>query len=165
MAHFVFIDSTNTVKEVAVIPNEALIDSDGNENEQLGIQYCIDNYPMIDSSSGAWLQCSYNGRIRGRYPGYGYTYSFEEDIFIEPQPFPSWVRSGSIWIPPINYPESSAPGWPEESNAGWRWDESSLSWVGMEFMFQLNEETQQWETKNSLNTPPNSNAAEGLTII
>ena len=44
---------------------------------------------------------SYNGNIRGVYAGIGYAYNETEDIFITPQPYPSWVRSGSFWNPPI----------------------------------------------------------------
>ena len=39
MAHFVRLDSNNVVVEVVVVPDEAVIDENGQENEQLGIQW------------------------------------------------------------------------------------------------------------------------------
>jgi hypothetical protein len=62
---------------------------------------------------------SYNSNIRGTYAGIGYTYNPDEDIFIAPQPYPSWIRSGSFWNPPTPMP----------TEGFWSWDESSLSWV------------------------------------
>jgi hypothetical protein len=35
--------------------------------------------------SGIWVQCSYNGSFRGCYPGQGYTYDAEADVFVAPQ--------------------------------------------------------------------------------
>ena len=39
MADFVRLDSNNVVVEVVVVPDEAVIDENGQENEQLGIQW------------------------------------------------------------------------------------------------------------------------------
>ncbi len=144
MAHFVFIDKNNIVQEIAVIDNQHVVDENGNEIEQLGIAFCIENYPMIDSASGRWIQASYNGKIRGLYPGYGYSYSDDEDIFISPQPFSSWIRNGSHWDSPTPMPENAAPGWPSESRDSWQWDEESLSWVPRESPFRWDEVSEQW---------------------
>ena len=62
---------------------------------------------------------SYNSNIRGTYAGIGYTYNPDEDIFITPQPYPSWIRSGSFWNPLTPMP----------TEGEWYWDETSLSWV------------------------------------
>jgi hypothetical protein len=62
---------------------------------------------------------SYNSKIRGTYAGIGYTYNADEDIFVTPQPYPSWSRSGSFWNPPTPMP----------TEGEWYWDESSLNWV------------------------------------
>ena len=63
---------------------------------------------------------SYNSKIRGTYAGIGHSYNEEEDIFIAPQPYPSWIRSGSFWQAPEPMPE--------DGNF-YRWDEESLSWI------------------------------------
>jgi hypothetical protein len=47
---------------------------------------------------------SYNATIRGKYAGIGDTYNEEEDIFIVPQPFASWIRVGSFWEAPMAKP-------------------------------------------------------------
>jgi hypothetical protein len=39
--------------------------------------------------------------------------------FYPPQPYPSWIRSGSFWNAPTPMP----------TEGRWTWDESSLSWV------------------------------------
>lgn len=46
-------------------------------------------------SNELWLQCSYNNNIRGIYPGIGYAYDPELDIFVEPErePPPVWGES------------------------------------------------------------------------
>ncbi len=167
MAHFVFIDKNNIVQEIAIIDNQHVVDENGNEIEQLGIAFCIENYPMIDHASGRWIQASYNGRIRGIYPGYGYSYSDNEDIFISPQPFSSWIRNGSHWDPPIAMPENAAPGWPNELIDSWQWDEESLSWVPRESPFRWDVVSEQWiidqEFFNAM-APPQA-VQPGITIL
>jgi hypothetical protein len=64
------------------------------------------------------IRTSYNSRIRGTYAGIGYSYNADEDIFITPQPYPSWHRVGSFWEAPTPMPSD-----------GWHtWNEETLSW-------------------------------------
>ena len=113
MAHFAKLDTDNNVLAVHVVNND-VITVNGIESEQAGIDFLTNLYGYT-----LWKQTSYNGNIRGTYAGVGYTYNPDEDIFIAPQPYPSWSRSGSFWNPPTARPEGM----------NWYWDESSLSWV------------------------------------
>jgi hypothetical protein len=79
MAHFARIDSDNKVQEVIVVNNDVLIDENGEEQETLG-QAFISSLGM----EGTWLQCSYNGNIRGVFPGFDFTYDPELDEFVQP---------------------------------------------------------------------------------
>jgi hypothetical protein len=62
---------------------------------------------------------SYNNKIHGTYAGIGFTYNQSEDIFIAPQPYPSWIRSGSYWNSPTPRPEDGQ---------FYSWNEATLSW-------------------------------------
>jgi hypothetical protein len=109
VSHWAEIDNNNIVLRVTVGDNN---DPTGDE----GYQWLIDNL------GGTWIKTSYNSNIRGIYAGIGYTYNPDEDIFVTPQPYPSWVRSGSFWNSPTPMP----------TEGRWSWDESSLSWVEVE---------------------------------
>jgi hypothetical protein len=78
MAHFAELDENNIVKQVIVIHNNELLDEDGTESEQKGIDFCIAHY------GGTWIQTSYNGTFRGTYAGSGYFYDKTLDEFIAP---------------------------------------------------------------------------------
>jgi hypothetical protein len=106
VSHWAEIDNDNKVIRVLVGDNN---DPAGDE----GYQWLVDNL------GGTWIKTSYNSKIRGTYAGIGYTYNPDEDIFVTPQPYPSWIRSGSFWNPPTPMP----------TEGFWNWDESSLSWV------------------------------------
>ena len=80
---------------------------------------------------GAWIQTSYNthagqhpeGRpLRKNYAGVGYVYDSVRDAFYAPQPFASWSldEETCTWQPPVAYPSDGN---------GYKWDESSVSWV------------------------------------
>ena len=104
MAHFAEIDSTNTVLRVIVVADE---------NEANGAEWC---HNLL---GGAWVQTSYNGRIRKQYAGIGYTYDAVKDQFVAPQPFASWsLDSNNDWQAPTPKPEGS-----------FDWDEETLAWV------------------------------------
>lgn len=76
MAHFAEIQN-GIVARVIVINNEVLTDENGNENEQLGIEFC----QML--FGGEWVQTSYNANMRGKFAGIGDLYDSETDEFKE----------------------------------------------------------------------------------
>lgn len=116
MAHFAKLDSDNKVIHVSVVNNLDILDSDGNESEQVGIEYLR----KIHNHSN-WKQTSYNGKFRKNYAGLGYTYDQRLDAFIPPQPYPSWRLNEDLggWEPPIPYPSG---------DEFYMWDENSKSW-------------------------------------
>jgi len=104
MAHFAEIDSNNKVSRVIVVADE---------HEANGAEWCS------SLLGGVWVQTSYNSRIRKQYAGIGFTYDAEADVFIAPQPFPSWsLDDNHDWQAPTPKPEGD-----------WVWDESDLAWV------------------------------------
>lgn len=69
---------------------------------------------------GEWIQTSYNGNFRKRYACIGSTYDRDADVFIDPQPYPSWeLDANHDWQPPIPMPESGDH----------YWDEANLTWL------------------------------------
>lgn len=78
MAHFAKINDNNAVEQVIVVNNEVLLDSEGVEQEALGVAFCEELF------GGKWIQTSYNGNFRGRYAGVGMIYDPVADEFIAP---------------------------------------------------------------------------------
>lgn len=73
-----------------------------------------------DFFGGTWKQTSYNGNMRKQFAGVGYTYDEINDVFVSPQPFPSWtLDSNHDWRPPTARPDGP----------GWVWDEDTLAWI------------------------------------
>jgi hypothetical protein len=107
MSHWAELNEDNKVIRVLVGDNN---DPAGDE----GYQWLIDNL------GGTWIKTSYNSKIRGTYAGIGYSYNEEEDIFVVPQPYPSWNRVGSFWQAPEPRPEDDKM---------YTWDEETLSWI------------------------------------
>lgn len=116
MAYFAQIDEDGTVLQVISISNDTAPDPAPAQAEPLGQAFIADTLGL----SGEWRQTSYNGSFRRRYAGIGWRYDSERDVFIEPQPFPSWALDADYdWQPPTPMP----------TEGEWRWDEDSLSWV------------------------------------
>jgi hypothetical protein len=82
MAHFAWLNSNNIVYQVSVVDNANLLDENGNESEAVGIAYLT----QVHGEGKTWKQTSYNGTMRGRYAGIGYTYDAELDEFVPPAP-------------------------------------------------------------------------------
>ena len=141
MAHFAKLDSNNNVTRVLVVDDS---NSGGGElaTENVGIGF-LQNMFGGDTN---WKQTSYNRNLRGNYAGIGYTYMTgvrtlcvaSTDIFIDPQPAPSWsvgIQTAK-WYPPDNPGEAPALT-VSEADAGkyYEWDESrytadpSTAWV------------------------------------
>jgi hypothetical protein len=118
MAHFAKLDNRNKVISVEVVVNEVITDADGNEQEQVGIEFLTQLYGGV----GWYKQTSYNGTFRKNYAGVGFTYDLNRDAFIAPQPYPSWtlVEATCKWTAPVAYPDDGKD---------YDWNEASTNWV------------------------------------
>jgi len=76
MAHFAELNDSDIVQRVIVVNNNILLDSNDEESEQLGINFCNSLF------GGKWIQTSYNGSFRDKFAGIGYQYDSIQDIFI-----------------------------------------------------------------------------------
>jgi hypothetical protein len=127
MAYFAKIKN-NIVIDVNCIVNEVIKDSNGVEQEQLGINFLRTFYNEPDA---IWKQTSYNtvggvhllGGIpfRKNYAGIGYTYDQTRDAFISPKPFNSWILNEDTcnWNAPVAYPTDGQK---------YYWNEEILNW-------------------------------------
>jgi hypothetical protein len=127
MASFAKIGLNNKVIEVLSVINEVLHDSNGVEQEAIGIDFLtkLTGYPL-------WKQTSYNTHggvhnnggtpLRKNHAGVGYTYDEERDAFIPRKPFNSWVLNEStcLWEAPVAMPTD---------DQRYYWDENTTSWL------------------------------------
>lgn len=88
-----------------------------------------------------WIETSYNTRggiyylpnsdtpdpdqskaLRANYAGAGDTYDSINDVFYDPQPYPSWIINAPTWKwqAPVPYPTDGK---------NYIWDEATVSWV------------------------------------
>jgi hypothetical protein len=115
MAHFAQLEN-NIVTKVIVVSNQDILDENGQENEQKGIDFCS------NLLGGTWKQTSYNAKIRKNYAGVGYTYDEGRDAFIAPKPFNSWLLNEETcqWKAPVEMPTDGKM---------YSWNEATTSWV------------------------------------
>lgn len=124
MAHFAEIDNNNIVKRVVVVSDNDCRDQYGNESEVIGAQFC---HNLL---GGRWIQTSYNNRIRKQYAGNGYYYDESADVFVAPQPYPSWTLDANHdWQPPVARPTEGFWLWSEEQQI---WTELPVSIINDE---------------------------------
>jgi hypothetical protein len=126
MASFAKIGLNNKVIEVLSIVNEVLHDSNGVEQESIGIDFLtkLTGYPV-------WKQTSYNTYggvhssggtpLRKNFAGIGYIYDEDRDAFIPKKPFNSWVLNEDTcqWEAPVAMPIN---------DNRYSWNESTLTW-------------------------------------
>jgi hypothetical protein len=107
MAHFAEIDENGIVRQVLVVPDQ---------QEHRGQDFLAVDLGL----GGTWVQTSYNNRIRKQYAGIGFKYDADADVFIAPQPFPSWaLDKNHDWQPPVAKPEDGLI---------YTWNEELLNW-------------------------------------
>ena len=128
MASFAKIEN-NIVTTVVSVVNEVIKDSNGIEQEQLGINFLRTLY---NEPNAIWKQTSYNtvGGVhslggtpfRKNHAGIGYTYDETKDAFIAPKPYNSWILNEDTcqWKSPIPYPNDSDE---------YVWNEEAQSWT------------------------------------
>lgn len=126
MAHFAQLDQDNIITQVIVVSNDVIIDNTGQESEELGIAFCQSLY----GEDTCWVQTSYNGNLRKRYAGIGYTYDTVLDAFVAPQPYPSWLldAESAAWVAPIPQPQDELG--PDQR---YIWSEDQQTWQILEF--------------------------------
>jgi hypothetical protein len=120
MAHFAELDNNNVVLRVVVVNNSDITDTNGNEVESIGQQFCYNLY------GGRWIQTSYNGSFRKHFAGKGFTYQEDIDMFIPFKPYASWILNDStkLWEPPIVEPKDDLM---------YEWDEETVNWKALTF--------------------------------
>jgi hypothetical protein len=128
MATFAKIEN-NIVTTVISVVNEVLKDSNGVEQETIGVQFLKNLY---NDPEAIWKQTSYNTNagihslggtpFRKNHAGIGYTYDTQRDAFIPPKPYNSWVLNEEKcnWNAPIAYPNDGQ---------GYNWNEETQSWT------------------------------------
>ena len=129
MASFAKLNSENIVITVESVVNEVLKDSNGIEQESIGIEFLKTLY---NEPNAVWKQTSYNTNagvhslggtpFRKNHAGIGYTYDETKDAFIPPKPFNSWILNESTcnWNAPIAYPNDEQL---------YTWNEQTLNWI------------------------------------
>ena len=80
MAHFARVVNKTVVK-VHVVANDVITNAQGVESEKLGQKFLSKLYGYKEAEL---VQCSYNGTIRGVYPGVGYLYNSSKKLFFAP---------------------------------------------------------------------------------
>jgi hypothetical protein len=103
MAHFAKLGKGNIVLAVHVVNNKVITDDNGQEQEQLGIDFLNNLY---NTPNHIWKQTSYNGNFRKNYAGINWTYDETRDAFIPPKVYPSWIidEDTCLWKAPIDKP-------------------------------------------------------------
>jgi len=127
MASFAKLDNNNVVLTVESVVNEVLKDSNGIEQENIGIEFLKSLYGQDTN----WKQTSYNtvGGVhllggtpfRKNHAGIGYTYDETRGAFIPPKPYASWILNESTcnWDAPVARPDD---------NNMYKWNEEILNW-------------------------------------
>ena len=132
MASFAKLNSENVVTTVVSVVNDVLKDSNGIEQESIGVQFLKNLY---NEPNANWKQTSYNtiGGVhsnnktpfRKNHAGIGYTYDSQRNAFIPPKPFNSWILNEDtcFWEPPVAKPTTEL-----QYSQYYSWNESTLSW-------------------------------------
>jgi hypothetical protein len=128
MASFAKLNSENIVITVVSVVNEVIKDSNGVEQETIGVQFLKTLY---NEPNAIWKQTSYNTNggvhslggtpFRKNHAGIGFTYDSQRDAFIAPKPYNSWIlnEQNCLWEAPITRPN--------DGNL-YIWNEQTLSW-------------------------------------
>ena len=120
MAHFAELDETNLVIQVVVVRNEDMLDENGVEQEQLGIDYLNNLF-----GEKRWVQTSYNNNFRKNYASVGSFYDPIKDAFPSAQFYPSWILNQETY-------KYEAPIPMPNDGKTYYWNEENLSWVEIE---------------------------------
>ena len=141
MATFAKIGPDGIVEKVISVDNKVITDSNGIEQEQLGVDFLKNLY---NEPNAVWKQTSYNtfenthklGKtpFRKNHAGVGFFYDAQRDAFIPPKIVNSYIfdENTCTWKPPIPYPETYIQN-KKDINGDpvkdvYFWDDISINW-------------------------------------
>jgi hypothetical protein len=131
MAHYTFLDEDNIVTEVITG-----IDEDSTDTLPEGFDSWEAWY--ADFRGQTCKRTSYNTSgnahsgdgtpFRGNYAGIGFTYDSDNDVFIAPKTYASWVMNESTWTwkAPVDKPDLTEEQ--EAAGSAYVWNEDTTSW-------------------------------------
>ena len=129
MASFAKLNLENIVTTVVSVVNEVLKDSNGIEQEAIGVQFLKNLY---NEPEAIWKQTSYNTHggihfnngtaFRKNHAGIGYQYDSQRDAFIPQKNYNSWILNENTcqWEAPIPKPDTENQ---------YTWNEETQSWT------------------------------------
>jgi hypothetical protein len=127
MAHFAKLGTENIILQIVALSNNAILDKDGKEREQIGMDFLNNLYKTND----VWKQTSYSTQegvhkldetpLRKNYAAIGHKYDEDRDAFIAPKPYSSWTLNEDtcIWEAPSAKPDDGKI---------YKWNEETTSW-------------------------------------
>ena len=127
MGHYAKIDENNVVTQVIVAKAdyiETLSDKDSwiktSYNTKEGVHY----QPKSEQDFGT-ESSDQSKALRFRYAGPGFLYDKDEDVFLYPKPYPSWVlnKTDYQWYAPITQPTMTSEQLEEGGYYNWYEDE------------------------------------------
>jgi hypothetical protein len=124
MASFAKLDNNNIVIQLVAVVNEVIKDSNGIEQEQLGINFLKTLY---NEPNANWKQSSYN--TNAGVHSLGGTSFRKNHAFIPIKPYNSWVLNESTcrWESPVIRPELTQEQ--KDNNQYYTWNEETQSWT------------------------------------
>jgi hypothetical protein len=128
MAHYALLDSNNIVVQVITGVDENVIQTDLDGTQIGGSSEAWEKF-YESRPEFAGLICkrtSYNGNIRANYAGIGFKYDQDFNVFIPPQPYPSWKLNYTTyqWEAPVAKPETIEGYY-------WKWSEPNKEWISI----------------------------------
>jgi len=126
MAHYALIDENNKVVQVITGVNENELIEGKSPEKWYGEFHNLTCKRTSYNTKGN--KHSNGGEpYRGNYAGIGFVYDLVFDVFIPPQPFPSWKLNYQTftWEAPIEKPEKIA-------GFKWSWSEFNQEWIQVE---------------------------------
>ena len=130
MAHYAKLGLDNIVTAVVAVDTIDCMTRGGIEREDIGLAHLVKHH-----GHELWKKCSYNTRggehsgggtpFRANYPGIGWYYSSEHDIFHPARPYASYTLNTTtgMWEAPIAQPELTDAQ--VEAGSYYRWDEDA----------------------------------------
>ena len=134
MASFAKIENNIVITVISVV-NDVLKDSNGIEQESIGIQFLKTLY---NEPNAIWKQTSYNTNagvhclggtpFRKNHAAIGCSYDEQKDAFIPPKPFNSWILNETTcnWEASVARPELTQEQ--IDNKNYYKWNEEILNW-------------------------------------